>query len=574
MKRYFPFTTWVSTYKKSDLYSDVMAGVTVGILLIPQGMAYALVAGLPPVYGLYAALMPQIVYAFLGTSKQLSVGPVAMDSLMVAAGLGALQITGLENYITMALFLALFMGAVQLLLGVLKMGFLVNFLSKPVISGFTSAAALVIGLSQLKHVFGISIQGSSKVHEVIVQLWQGILGLNVTTLAIGSLAMVIIVISKRYFSRIPSALIVVVVGIVVVRWFALQEKGVAVIGEIPSGLPSFQWISFSSLPVVDLIPLAITLALVAFMEAISISKSLEDKETNYKVDPSQELIALGMANIMGSLFQAYPTTGGFSRTAVNNQSGAKTLLASWISALVVGVILLFFTSLFYDLPKAVLGAMILVAVVNLFDVSYPIKLWRQHKDEFFLLLATFLITLFFGITQGILVGVIASLLLLIYRTSQPHIAVLARIGDSNYFKNISRFDKVNQRKDLLILRFDAQLFFGNKDYFREKLDGLIAKQKTTLKAIILNAEAITYIDNSANAMLLHYIEGLQQRGIKLFITGAIGPTRDVLFKAGVVDLLGKENLFVRTYEAVDCYDGIVCKDDLQREICHQNTHTM
>lgn len=570
MKQYFPILSWLPNYKKTFLYGDVMAGITVGILLIPQGMAYAMIAGLPPVFGLYAALMPQVIYTILGTSRQLSVGPVAMDSLLVAASLGALGITGIDNYIAMAIFLSLFMGVFQLLLGLFRLGFLVNFLSKPVISGFTSAAAIVIGLSQLKHFLGISIQGSSKLHELLKQVYLESSEIHIYTLLISFLGIVLIVLLKKYSPKIPSALVVVLLGTLVVYYFNLENLGVKIVGDIPQGLPSFEVPDFQIIPLSKLTPLALTLALVAYMEAISVSKSLEESQENYQVDANQELVALGMSNIVGSFFRSYPTTGGFSRTAVNNQAGAFTGVSSVVSAFVIGLTLLFLTPLFYYLPNAVLASMIMVAVYNLIDFKLPIVLWEQNRDEFFLLITTFLITLFVGITQGILIGMMSSLVLMIYRTSQPHIAVLARIEGSDYFKNIERFhEQVKERDDLLIIRFDAQLFFGNKDFFKKKLDSLVAKKKETLRLVVLNAESISYIDSSANAMLLQYIQTLKQHNIQFFISGAIGPTRDVLFNNGIIDELGKDNLFVRTYEAVDCYDGVVCKDDLQNKICQQ-----
>ncbi|NIJ44624.1 SulP family sulfate permease [Wenyingzhuangia heitensis] len=570
MKQYFPILNWLPNYKRAFIYGDVVAGITVGILLIPQGMAYAMIAGLPPVFGLYAALMPQVIYAIMGTSRQLSVGPVAMDSLLVAASLGTLSVTGIENYIAMAIFLSLFMGVFQLLLGVLRLGFLVNFLSKPVISGFTSAAAIVIGLSQLKHFLGISIHGSSKLHLLLTEVFIHLSETQLITLLISFLGIVVIVLLKKYLPKIPSALVVVVLGTFAVYFFDLHLLGVKIVGNIPKGLPSFKFPSLQNIPFSELTPLALTLALVAYMEAISVSKSLEENEENYHVDANQELVALGTSNIIGSLFQSYPTTGGFSRTAVNNQAGGNTGFSSIVSALVIGLTLLFLTPLFYYLPSAVLASMIMVAVYKLIDFKLPFQLWNQNRDEFFLLIATFIITLFVGITQGILIGILASLVVMIYRTSQPHIAVLARIDGSNYFKNIERFnEQVKHRDDLLIIRFDAQLFFGNKDFFKKKLEALIHQKKKTLKAVILNAESISYIDSSANAMLIKYIEQLKGQNIQFFITGAIGPTRDVLFNNGLIAVLGKESLFVRTYEAVDCFDGIICKDDLQNKICQQ-----
>ncbi|ANW96478.1 sulfate transporter [Wenyingzhuangia fucanilytica] len=560
MKRNFPFLIWLPTYDTKFLKGDVFAGITVGVLLIPQGMAYAMIAGLPPVFGLYTALIPQIIYALMGTSRQLSVGPVAMDSLLVASSLSALSLTGLESYVSMAIFLALFTGAIQVLMGFLKMGFFVNFLSKPVISGFTSAVAIVIGLSQVKNLTGVS--SATNIISMLKEV-------HLVTLAIGVSAIVIIFLVKKILPKIPSALLVVFLGIVVVYVFNLHHLGVEIVKEIPKGLPVFKWPSFNEVSILTLAPMALTLALVGYMEASSISKSLEENIDGYQVDANQELKAIGFSNIIGSLFQSFPSTGGFARTAVNHQAGAKTGLASLIAALVVGLTLMFFTPLFYYLPMAVLAAMILVAVFNLIDLEYPKHLYKHQKDEFFLLLITFIITLFLGITEGILIGVVLSLLLVIYRSSQPHIAILARIEGSNYFKNIARFTTTKQREDLLIIRFDAQLYFGNKDYFIKRIRQLIEEKQNTLKAVIINAEAITYIDSSASAMLIKFIKELKSKKIKIMMTGAIGPTRDVLFKNGIVTVLGKDNLFVRTYEAVDCFDGIICKDDLQNQICQQ-----
>ena len=272
-------------------------------------MAYALIAGLPPIYGLYAALTPQIIYAFLGTSRQLAVGPVAMDSLLVAAGLGALSITDPSQYVQMAILLALLMGGIQLLLGLLRMGFIVSFLSKPVISGFTSAAAIIIGFSQLKHLLGIQLSQSNQLHIVIESLIQSKVPIHFDTLIIGILSVFLILVFKNRNRKIPSALIVVVLGISWVYFNGLDNEGVAVVGFIPEGLPSFQTPLFEAHTIKQLFPTALTLALVAFMEAISVAKAIEEKHKDYTINPNQELIALGSANIMGSFFQSYPTTG-------------------------------------------------------------------------------------------------------------------------------------------------------------------------------------------------------------------------------------------------------------------------
>jgi len=571
LKHYFPILQWLPSYKKSYLSGDVGAGLTVGIMLIPQGMAYAMIAGLPPVFGLYASLIPQVIYAIMGTSRQLAVGPVAMDSLLVASGLGALALSGIDEYIAMAIFLALFMGVIQLGLGLLRMGFLVNFLSKPVISGFTSAAAIIIALSQLKHLLGTSIQSSNQIHILLRNALSTITDTNMITFGIGIFAIVLIKSIKKFSSRIPAALVVVVLGVLGIYIFGLNDLGVKIVGEVPSGLPSFQVPTIAYSRISELLPIALTLALIAFMEAISVAKAIEEKHSDYKIDSNQELIALGTSNIFGSLFQSYPTTGGFSRTAVNDQAGAKTGVAPMISALVVGLTLLFLTPLFYYLPNAVLAAIIMVAVFGLIDFKYPVELFKNRRDEFFLLIATFLITLIVGIKEGILLGVLISLLLLVYRTSRPHIAVLGRIRNTDYFKNVARFpEDTDTFKEFLIIRFDAQLFFGNREYFKKELQNQLDNKGNEVKFIILNAEAINYIDSSAVHMLRQTIVELKNKGIKLIIAGAIGPTRDIFYSSGLIDDIGKENFFVKTNEAFEHCNPLSQKTAIEEKISLQS----
>jgi len=574
LRQFFPIFDWLPKYKKEYLSNDIVAGLTVGILLVPQGMAYAMIAGLPPVFGLYAALMPQVIYAFMGTSRQLAVGPVAMDSLLVASGLGALSISGIDEYIAMAIFLSLFMGVIQLLLGLLKAGFLVNFLSKPVISGFTSGAAIIIGLSQLKHILGVETTRGNKVQKLLANTFEQIDFVNLPTLFLGIFSVFIIIsikkINKKYEKKIPASLIVVLLGIGLLYFFDFESLGVKVLGEVPEGLP------FPTIPMVSteslsaLTPIALTLALVAFMEGISIAKAMEEKQDDYEIDANQELIALGTSNIIGSLFQSYPTTGGFSRTAINDQAGAKTGMSSIVSALVIGLTLLFLTPVFYYLPNTVLGAIIMVAVFGLIDVKYPITLFKKRKDEFILLIVTFIITLTIGIKEGIILGVLFSLLIMVYRTSVPHIAVISRVSGTNYYKNVLRFkDFVEERKDVLGIRIDSQLFFGNKDYFKKELTKQIKRKGKSLKLLIINTEAISYIDSSGANMLLKIIKDLKSRKIKVMLSGTTGPTRDILYKSGIIEVLGRENLFLRSHEAEDYYDGKHKRTAIFKQIAEQ-----
>ena len=550
LKSLIPILEWLPNYKKEYLGGDLSAGLTVGIMLIPQGMAYAMIAGLPPVFGLYAALIPQVIYGILGTSRQLSVGPVAMDSLLVAAGLGALSLSGIEEYIGMAIFLALFMGSIQFLLGIVRMGFLVNFLSKPVISGFTSAAALIIGLSQLKHLLGTQIERSNQIHTLLFNAFKTIDQTQWIALVLCLTAIVIIKGLKRIHKRIPGALIVTLLGIVVTYLFRLDQLGLSIVQDVPKGLPSFSLPSVEQSRIAELFPIAITLALIAFMEAISVAKAVEEKHKLNEVRPNQELIALGLSNVIGSLFQSYPTTGGFSRTAVNDQAGAASTLASFISAAIVGLTLLFLTPLFYYLPNTVLAAIIMVAVFGLIDIEYPKVLWKNRKDELALLLFTFIITLTVGIKEGILFGVLLSLLLLVYRSSKPHFAILARVKNSPYYRNIKRFpEEVEIDPEIVLFRFDGQLYFGNKDYFKSSLLQAIEERGASVSKLILNVEPINYIDSSAAFMLRQLVEDLASRNINVAVAGPIGPIRDILRRSGIVELLGKEAFYENTHSA-------------------------
>ena len=388
MKNIFPFLDWISSYKKTDFVKDLLAGITVGIVLVPQGMAYAMIAGLPPVHGLYASLFPVLVYALLGTSRKIAVGPVAMDSLLVAVGLGTLVITGVENYIKMVVVLALMVGVIQFLLGVLRMGFLVNFLSKPVISGFTSAAAIIIVFSQMKHLLGISVVGSNRIYKTVINIFYKLGEINYVDFSIGLVGIALLLGFKKWAKNIPGILIIVVLGIVAVYFFQLEAYGIKLVGNVPSGLPSFIMPTLNIEDVKQLAPIAIALALVGYLEAISIGKAIEDKTGEDTIKANQELIALGSSNIVGSFFQGYPVTASFSRSAISFDAGTKTNLSAIFSVILVVLTLLFLTPLFKFLPNAILASIIMVSVVKLIDIKYFKYLWSNRKDEFFVIATT------------------------------------------------------------------------------------------------------------------------------------------------------------------------------------------
>lgn len=570
MRSYFPILEWIQEYNKTLFKGDLSAGITVAVMLIPQGMAYAMIAGLPPVYGLYAAIFPQLIYAIMGSSRQLAVGPVAMDSLLVATTLNTMAIVDTQHYISLAIFLAFFMGVIQVFLGLIKFGFLVNFLSKPVINGFTSAAAIIIGLSQLNHMLGVEISQGNVLQALIQSIWEVRTEIHLLTLMITLGSIFLIFGIKRFSKKIPVALVVVILTTLLTSQLNWNEMGVSIVGTIPSGLPAFnfQWIAVED--IYPLFPMALTLSLIAFLEAISIAKAIEVKENKETVDPNQELIALGAANVFGSFFQSYPTTGGFSRTAVNHESGAQTGVAAIISAAVVGLTLVFFSSWFYYLPKPVLGAIILTAVINLVDLKYPYQLWSSHREEFFILLFTFLITLFMGIMEGVLLGTLASLSLMVYRSSQPHIAILGRIKGTKHYRNIHRFtEEVETFPGVLILRFDGQLFFGNHSYFKKQIVDLLGRETKKIRYLVIDASPINYIDASASNTLNHWIQNLNKEGITVLWVNVIGPIRDLFFKNGMLKKIGKKNLFYSLDSAVK-YIGGEKTPKIEKRISDQN----
>lgn len=554
LRSFFPIFSSFDTYSKTDFKGDLVAGLTVGVMLIPQGMAYAMIAGLPPIYGLYAAIVPLVLYAMMGTSRQLAVGPVAMVALLVAAGVSTMAEVGSEPYIALAITLALLVGIIQFLMGVLKLGFLVKFLSHPVISGFTSAAALIIGVNQIKHLVGLNLKGEY-IHQIIGQAITSFQAIHWLTFAIGLLAILILLGIKRFKVPIPGALAVVFLGVLSVWLFGWSDQGVKIIGEVPSGLPSF------ALPIVNfalieqLLPIAFTIAFIGFMESIAVAKAIQAKHGDYKVIPNQELIALGVANIGGAFFQAFPTTGGFSRTAVNDQAGAKTGLASIISAGLIVLTLLFLTPLFYFLPKAILAAVIIVAVIGLIDLKEASHLWKTDRPDFWMLLSTFVITLSLGIEEGIFTGVVLSLGMVIYRTSEPHYAILGKIPDKPHYRNVERFEDLEQRKDGLIIRFDARLYFANAGFFADTIQNLLAERLTGLRFFILDADSINGIDSSGIHALEQVYETCKKHQINFYVVGLKGPVRDQFNRSGLYQKIGEEHFFLRIQHAVDYFDS-------------------
>jgi len=549
LKTFFPILELIGSYSKKDFRSDLYAGLIVGVILIPQGMAYALLAGLPPVHGLYAVTIPLLVYAILGTSRQLAVGPVAMDSILTASAIQAYAVLGTDKYVEAALTLALIVGMVQFLMGVFRMGFLVNFLSQPVISGFTSAAALIIMGSQLNHLTGINFSQQNNIVAVFSEWMHRFSETNVPTFFIASFGLILLILFKEFKIPFPGALILLLGGIMITKWGNLNTVGVKILGEIPSGLPKLHFPVLSTELFKDLLPAGLAISLVGFLESFSIAKSMQRIHKNYKIRANQELIALGAVNIMAAVVRAFPITGGFSRTAVNHQSGAKSGIASVVSALFIVLTLLFLTPLFYFLPKAILASIILFAVYSLFDLKEPKFLWKSNRQDFMMLLVTFLCTLFLGIQMGIGIGVLLSLSLMILRASRPHFAILGKVPDSEVFRNIHRFQGLEIIPEILIVRFDADIFFANISFFRDKLNDWILDKGPGLRWLILNMESVNYIDSTGLQQLLELVNEHKKNNLCFCFTSVKGPVRDLLIRGEVVSEIGKNHFFLTVGEA-------------------------
>ncbi|MEX0994677.1 MAG: solute carrier family 26 protein [Balneolaceae bacterium] len=548
-RSYLPFLEWIRSYSSDHFKGDLNAGITVAIMLIPQGMAYAVLAGMPPVYGLYASIVPLILYALLGTSRQLAVGPVAMVSLLVVAGIGEFAEVGSDRFIRLAILTALGVGIIQFMMGILKMGFIVNFLSHPVLSGFTSAAALIIAASQIRNLLGIDLPRTNYIHEIVIGTIHQFGKIDLYTAIIGIGSVMVILGLRKWKQTIPSALIVVIAGTLITAYWQLHTAGVSIVGEIPQGLPSLNFAGLSPADIQQILPTILIISLVSFMESIAVAKVIANKH-GYQVNANQELIALGSANIGGSLFQSFPVTGGFSRSAVNDQAGARTGMASIISAGMIALTVLFLTPLFYYLPDAVLAAIIIVAVSTLFDVKTMMRLWNTDRKDLAMLIVTFLATLTIGIEEGIAVGVIISLVMVIYGSTQPHSTELGQLGNTSNFRNIDRYPQARVDEEVLIFRFDAPLYFANSEHFRERVDELVNRKGEALRLVILDASAMNSIDSTGIHTIEELIRDLHVRRIEFYIAGAIGPVRDKLKISGITESMGAENFFFDVHDAM------------------------
>jgi SulP family sulfate permease len=546
----FPALDWLTDYDRSDLQGDLSAGLTVGVMLIPQAMAYAMLAGVEPIYGLYAGLVPLIVYALLGTSRHLSVGPVTVDMLIVAAGIGIF--TGPEtSAIELAVMVAVMTGICEVLMGVFGFGFMVNFLSRPVIAGFMTAAPLIIASNQLGNLLGIESPDTQYVHRHIWSAIQQAAEIHPETCIIGVAGVILLAGLQHWKPKWPAALIWVTMAIAATWGLGLAGDGVEIVGEIPQGLPPFEipegLAEFDTERMRQLAPTALTLALVEFMYVMSLGQAFAN-EHEYDVRPNRELIAIGAANIFGSLFRAVPISGSFSRSAVNERAGAHTALSNVVAAALVGITLLLLTPLFFFLPIPALAAIIIVACLGMVDVPELRYLLETRRIDGAIALLTFGATLGIGIQQGILIGVGASVVVVLWDLSQPHVVELGHVPGTQEFRDVSRHPEAESISDIRITRIDSRFSFANAKTLKEEI--LEDADEDGVRALIIDTTGVNDLDTTAVQALQQIVDGLAERDVELCVAGAKGPVRDVLERSGLMGKIGEERFYMNAHMAV------------------------
>ena len=561
LEKYFPALSWLKGYSRADLQTDTVASFIATILLIPQSMGYALLAGLPAVTGLYAGIIPSILYAFFGTSRTLAVGPVAVTSMMTATILMPFALPGSEQYAAIAMMLAFLSGVFLILMSLLKMGFLSNLLSHPVISGFISASAILIAVGQFKHLIGVQAHGNNLI-ELTQSMMRHIQDINLPTVLLSTISILSLILLKRYLTPILSKLglsehyaqmlgkagpvIVVVATTSSVAVFSLDTLGIKIVGDISTSLPSIPFQQFTIDAMIDLLPGAFLISIVGFVGSVSVAQSFAAKRKQ-DINPNQELVGLGLANLGAAFSASFPVTGGFSRSVVNVSAGAKTPMTGILTGLLMLVTLLFFTPLFYYLPTAVLACSIIISILQLIEFNNLLRLYRFSKQEALGLLATFFVVLFVGMETGIIVGVSLSLLFFLWHTSHPHIAVVGRLPGTEHFRNVKRFD-VETDPEVITIRIDENLFFANARVLEDYVLTLVSQHKD-MKHLILMCNAVNMIDASALDSLETIDDRLKSAGVMLHFSEIKGPVMDKLKESSLVSNLSGQ-IFLTQHQAM------------------------
>jgi SulP family sulfate permease len=527
--RFLPILDWAKNYRREWLGADLLAGVTVAAFCIPESMAYAGLAGLPPQAGLYASLLAVFAYAIFGTSRQAAIGPTSALAILVATGLATLTVKDPARYAELAALLAIMVGLIAIVARICRLGFLVNFISESVLTGFSAGAAIYIGTTQLGKIFGIE-GATGEFAERIIFIVGHLGGTNLWALALGLIAIAFLLITEKLAPRIPWALVVVAVAILLMSFTALSQHGIKITGVIPSGLPPFRVPSFTMADVQALLPTAFAVFLLSYVEGMGVVRTFAAKH-KYPADANQELLAVGAANVICGLGSALPVGCSMSRSAVNDQSGAKSPLAGAISGALLAIIVLFFTGAFTNLPEPVLAAVVLIAVKGLVDIPALKRLWQVSKKEFWIAIAAMVGVLAFGMLEGVMIGTVLSLLMLVWRASNPSTVLLGRIPGTELYSDLARHPENENVPGVLVFRANASLFYANVAKIKEDLLAAIEHQAAPVKLLVFDLSSSPYADVAAADMLTELQEELAGRGIEFKVSNLTGDVRDMLRRA-------------------------------------------
>ncbi len=541
-QRLFPFLAWLPKVNGGTIRADLIAGITVALVAIPQSLAYAQLAGVPPYYGLYASFLPVIVGALWGSSPALSTGPVAMTSLLTAASVMTLAQFGTDQFYAYVILMALLSGLLQIILGVARMGVLINFLSYPVLRGFINAAAIIIALAQLPAMLGLKLEHSNHFMIDVLHVVEHSARTHLLSLAFGLGALAALFLLKKFAPKLPGVLIVVVITTFLSYLVGFEADGGTVVGAIPQGLPSFSLPPFEWTASVHMLPAAFVIAIISFMEAMSSSKIIAIKK-RIKWDENQELVGQGLAKVAAAFSTGMPVSGSFSRSALNLASGAQTGLASVFSAVIVLITLFFFTPALYHLPKPVLAAIIMMAVFSLVDVQVIKEAWKASRQDGIAAITTFVATLSFApnIQNGILTGILLSLVLFLVRTMRPAVVTLG-VDENGVLRSAKRYNLPKLHPQITAIRFDGQLYFANVSYFEEAVLYLVGEDKE-LKEILVVADGINGVDASGVEMLRNLIDRLHKSGVGISFANVKENVLEVFKRTGLCELVGDENVY-------------------------------
>ena len=554
--RYLPILQWLPDYQRSWLRADIIAGITVWAVMVPEAMAYSGIAGVPPLVGLYTVPIPLIVYALFGTSRTMVIGPDSATALISAGTVGAViasqgGATQAAEYIALSSALALIVGVIFLLLGLARMGWVANFIPTPVMKGFIQGLVWVTIIGQVPKLFGIEGEHGN----FFVQLWgtiQNLSGAQPLTTAVGLGSLLLLALIKHFIPRLPSALTAVVVSIVLASVFDMGGRGVDIVGDVKTGLPALAMPDFTMKQLQLLIPGALAIVLLGYAETLGAAKAASAKSGG-TIDPNQELVSHGPANIGSAFSGGFVVVGSLSKTSVSMQAGGKTQIASLIHAFLIILTLMFLLPLFTNLPHAALAAIVIEAMLGLLDFSYLKKLWEQSPWELVIAMVAYLGVMIIGVLPGMGAGIALSMLLLIYRAASPPCAVLGHNGEANSFHDIRRYPDLITIPGLLIFRFDSNLFFASASHFHNTLQSLITQSATPVSSVLIDAEGINVIDTTGTEMLLELQKELSRKGITLAFARVHDSVKDRMRATGVVDLIGSDHFYKTLQEGVNTF---------------------